>query len=148
MSFVFEKVPEKDHDFFKSMGLKNCWGNGPHLLISETQWCADREKNAYLVGIGGGHDDMPHFQDLWWNGYVIRMETNRGGKGNYDVGVDIIWFIEKISIPKSIWQYRETIIKMIEEAFAVDYDWCNTEYLKSISVHIDCEPTMEEDNYY
>lgn len=148
MAFVFEKVPEKDYEFFKSMGLKNCWGNGTYLLINGMQWCADRERNAYLVGIGGGYDEMPYFYDLWWNGYVIRMETKRGGKGNYDTGVDIIWIIKRIPIPRDIWEYRNDIIIMINEAFSVNQDRCPTEYLKSISVRIDCEPEKVPDNYY
>lgn len=146
MAFIYEIVPEKDYEFFRSMGLKNCWGNGS-LTLSEgsTKWCADRERNAYVVGIGGGYDDMPHFHDLWWNDHIIRLETISGGNGNYDSGVDIIWFIEKIFVPKSIWEYRDEIVKLIDEGFSVDSDWCQPEYLKSISVKFECEPEMVED---
>lgn len=73
MAFVFEKVPEKDYKFFKSMGLKNCWGNGSFSLSKDTKWCADRDRNAYLVRIGGGFNDMPNFHDFWWNGYAIPL---------------------------------------------------------------------------
>lgn len=146
MAFIYEIVPEKDYEFFRSMGLKNCWGNGS-LTLSEgsTKWCADRERNAYVVGIGGGYDDMPHFHDLWWNDHIIRMETISGGNGNYDVGVDIIWFINKILIPRKVWNLKKDIVKMISEAFSINNDWCRTEYLKSIHVKINCEPTIMED---
>lgn len=139
--FVYEKVPEKDYDFFRSMGLKNCWGSDPKLLIKHTEWCADRERNAYLVGIGGGYQDMPEFTDFWWNGLLIRLETYCGGTGNYDVGVHIKWFVQRIPIPEEFWDKRDEICRMIEEAFSVDRAWCRPERLKSIEV-VMCPPEM------
>ena len=146
MAFIYEVVPEKDYEFFKSMGLKNCWGSDA-LTLNEgyTKWSANREKNAYLVDIGGGLGEVPHFYDLWWNKYVIRMEMYESGSGNYDVGVNICWVIEKISIPKNIWNYKYDVLKMINEAFLVNKGWCRSEYLKSINVKIDCEPEMMEE---
>ncbi len=146
MAFVFEKVPEKDYEFFKSMGLKNFWGTDSlSLSKGDTTWCANREKNAYLVAIGGGHADIPEYHDLWWNGHIVRMETLEAGNGNYDTGVNIIWIIKKIPIPRSIWIYKDDVLQMINEAFSVDLDWCRAEHLKSISVKIECEPEMVEE---
>ncbi|MBQ6035629.1 hypothetical protein [Ruminococcus sp.] len=146
MAFIYEVVPEKDYDFFISMGLKNCWGNDTLTLSKgSTMWCADRKRNAYIVYIGGGHDEMPFFHDFWWNGNVIRMETVCGGKGNYKTGVDIVWYINKIPVPKKIWNFKDEIVDMIKEAFKVNSDWCMKECLKSITVNIQCEPTISED---
>ncbi|MBP3339274.1 MAG: hypothetical protein J6L69_07710 [Lachnospiraceae bacterium] len=144
MGFVYEVVPEEDREFFKSMGLKDCWGREGKNLSEYTEWCADREKNAYLVGIGGGLHEMPYFYDFWWNGNTIRMEISEGGSGNYETGVDIIWIIEKLPIPQKVWKNRDEIMKMIEEAFSVDSSGCKKQFLKSISVRFDCEPEMEE----
>lgn len=142
MSFVYEVVPERDVEFFESMNLKNCWGSGEFLFLEGyTKWCADRDKNAYLVSIGGGYNgEMPNFYDLWWNGNIIRIEAECGGKGNYDTGVDIIWFINRIPIPKKMWKSKEEIMKLIEEAFEVNSDWCKKQFLKSITVKFECEP--------
>ena len=145
MGFVYEVVPEEDREFFNSMGLKDCWGREGKCLTKYTEWCADRERNAYLVAIGGGYHEMPHFYDLWWKDHVIRIEAECGGKGNYKVGVDIVWFVNRIPIPKDIWQYKDEIMKMIEEGFLVNRDWCKEKFLKSITVKIECEPEMKED---
>ena len=143
MGFVYEVVPEEDREFFKSMGLKNCWGTEEKILSKYTDWCADRERNAYLIGIGGGLHEMPYFYDFWWNGHIIRMEISEGGNGNYETGVDIIWIIEKLPIPKEIWEYKKEVMGMIEEAFSVNSSGCKKQFLKSISVRFDCEPEVE-----
>ena len=45
MAFIYEIIPEKYYEFFRSMGLKNCWGSD-HLTLSEgdTKWSADQKK--------------------------------------------------------------------------------------------------------
>lgn len=148
MSFICEIVPEKDYNFFRSMGLKNFWGNGS-LTFTEgrTKWCADRERNAFLVNVGGGHAEVPHFHDLWWNGNVIRLETSDGGSGNYEVGVKIIWFVEKLPVPQKLWEYKDEIVKLVYEALSVDRSWCDKKFLRSISVKFECEPQMTTDDY-
>jgi len=142
MAFVFEKVPERELDFLKSLELKNCWGNDLLHISSITNWAADRERDAYLVMIGGGYKDMPEYSDLWWEGHTIRLEIWEGGQGNYDTGVDIIWNILRIPIPQEIWDEREVIVEMIKEAFFVYSDWCPPEFLKSITVNIKCKPEI------
>lgn len=144
MSFIYEVVPEKDTKFFESMGLKNCWGNSELLFLAgHTKWCADRERNAYLVAMGGGyHGEMPYFYDLWWKGNVVRIEAERGGKGNYEMGIDIIWFINRVPIPEKIWESKDEIMEMIEEAFGINSSWCEEKDLKSITVKIECEPEI------
>ena len=144
MSFIFERVPDKDRDFFMSMGLKNCWGSDTLDLPSDKMWSADRERNAYLIAIGGGYHDMPYFYDLWWNGYTIRMEVVETGDGNYSTKVNIIWNIWRISIPKEIWDKKDEIIGLITEAFSVYSGWCEPKFLGSINVSIKFEPEMME----
>ena len=142
MAFIFEVVPEKDREFFKSMKLMNCWGNHALDLPQDKKWCADRERNAYLVGIGGGHNEMPYFYDLWWDGYTIRMEVSEAGNGNYETGVNIIWNIWKIPICENLWQRKDEIINIIVDAFSVFSGWCNPKRLNSIAVDIKCEPEI------
>ncbi len=144
MAFVFEKVPEKDYEFFKSMGLKNCWGNGSLSLSKDTKWCADRDRNAYLVRIGGGFNDMPNFHDFWWDGYTIRIEVVRTSTGNYDDGINITWNIMTLPIPNELWEKQTEILKMINEAFSIDLGWCEKEEVRSVNVKIMCEPEIVE----
>ncbi|MCM1167190.1 MAG: hypothetical protein NC299_15985 [Lachnospiraceae bacterium] len=82
---------------------------------------------------------MPNYYDLWWNGHTIKIEINCVGDGNYSVGVDITWLINRISIPKEIWKYREEAMKLIIEAFSVNEGWCIKECLKSITVKVMCK---------
>ena len=144
MGFVYEVVPEEDREFFKSMGLKDCWGIKLLNLSKYTKWCADRERNIFLVNIGGGYRDMPRYYDLWWNGNVIRVEVEEGGRGSYDVGVDIVWNINRVPIPASMWKYKEDIMKSLQEAFLINLGWCEEEFLRTISVKMNCEPEKVE----
>lgn len=138
MAFVCEIVQEKDFDFFKSMGLKNCWGTDPKIFLpGRTEWIADRVRNAFLVAIGGGMHDVPLIYDLWWNGYVVRLEVEdfRSG-GNRRESFKLVWDVNKILIPKSIWEKRDLIIKMIEEAMAVNQGGIKKANLNSIIVNM------------
>lgn len=137
MAFVYERLCEEDKELFYSMKIKNCWGDSP--LLTPNKWCADKENNAYLIGVGGGYKDMPYFYDLWWNGYTIRMEISDTSMGNYNVGVDVIWNILKIHIPSELFDRKEDIVRMIKDAFSINPSWCKPEFLKSITVNIECE---------
>ena len=145
MAFVYEIVPEKDYEFFKSMQLRDCSGAEKFTLNEKrTKWCADRQRNAFLIDIGGGYGDIPHFHDLWWNGCVTRIITSRGGKGNYKSGIDIIWFVKKMPISQELWIHRLDIYNLIRDGLYVDSSWCPKEYLKSVSVIFECEPQIQK----
>ena len=145
MGFVYEVVPEEDREFFKSMGLKDCWGREGRGLTNRTKWCANRTQNAYLVGIGGGYDEMPYFYDLWWEGNVVRMEITSREIKNDEEGYDITWNIHKISIPKKIWNRKEEIMNMVESAFSVNESWCKGRKINSIKIIFRSEPEKMED---
>lgn len=138
MAFVYEIVQEKDFDFFKSMGLKNCWGTKPQIFLpGRTEWIADRDRNAFLVAIGGGMHDVPLIYDLWWNGYVVRLEADDfRSTGNRRDSFKLVWDVNKILIPKSIWEKRDLILKMIEEGMSVDQGGVKKANLNSIIVNM------------
>lgn len=145
MGFVYEVVPEEDFGFLKEMRLLDCWGMKLLYIDKDTKWCADREKNAYLLEIGGGYKGFPNFCDLWWNGNVIRMEITRRATRNEEEEMNIVWYIHKIPIPRAIWENKEEILVMIKEAFEVNKSWCKDKKVNSISVKFMCEPEMMED---
>ena len=115
MSFVYEIVPEKDYDFFESMHLKSPFGKGYICVTKYTRWCADREKNAFLVPIGGKMYDMPYFIDLWWNGCIIEMEVEEYGK-RVDGRVIIGWKVVDFPIPYDYWAKKDLIVSIAKEA--------------------------------
>lgn len=145
MAFVFEKVPEDDWEFFESMGLKNCWGTKPQILLpGRSEWIADRTQNAFLVPIGGGMHDVPLIYDLWWDGVVIRLEAeNYRSEGNRRENFKLVWDINKILIPRSGWEKRDLIIKMIEDAMSVNQDGVKKEHLNSITVNMNNATVLE-----
>lgn len=140
MPFVFAKVSDDDREFFESLDLKNCWGNAPFPLTKDTKWCIDRERNACLVRIGGGYQDMPNFHDFWWNGNTIRLEVISTSTGNYEDGLDITWNIVKLPIPETIWDKQNQILEMLYDAFSVDLGWYDVCEVNSVIVNIACTP--------
>lgn len=146
MAFIYEIVPEKDYGFFKSMRLKNERNSfNFEFKPGSTGWSADRKQNAYLVRISGGHGEIPLFYDLWWNGDIIRMEVSSGGSGDYYCGYKHKWFIENLPIPKKLWNKKDDIISLINEAFSVDYGWKDPDHVISIEVVFEREPKIKED---
>ena len=121
MAFVFEKVLEKDVPFFNSLGIKNWTGNHPKEIIpGRTTWCVDREKKAFLMGLGGGRADEPHISVFWWDGFEIRIEENstteksKNGK--------LVSRILRMLIPKKAYDKRNEIAQLILEALMVIQD--------------------------
>jgi hypothetical protein len=76
MAFVYEKVPETDKDFWGAMELKNFAESYALSWNSSRSWCADRQRNAFLVCIGKAGVETPIAYDLWWNDNRIRIYIN------------------------------------------------------------------------
>ena len=141
MAFIYEVIPENDRELVLSMGFKDFTGYRPLLISSRARWCADRERNAFLKGIGGGMRDIPLFFDLWWNGEVVHIEVNDlGSEGNMNDGYDLNWNILKIIIPEFLWNKKDEILDMINEAFSINNAGIETKYVNSINVNIRCMP--------
>lgn len=117
MAFVNEKILEADMDMFNSFNLKSPFTRKP---IEPWMWTIDRERDIVLVemeGQGYEHSEIPMFYALVWKKNVIIMETFSWGKGNYTIGAEIWWKIRSIRIPESLIAEKDTIIKLIKEAF-------------------------------
>ena len=81
--------------------------------------------------------DVPLIYDLWWNGYVVRLEADDfRSTGNRRESFKLVWDVNKIFIPKSIWEKRDLILKMIEEGMSVDQGGVKKANLNSITVNM------------
>ena len=143
MAFVYEVVQEKDYDFFESMELQNCWGTDLKDLVPEsTTWAYDRSKNAFYVDIGGGMHDVPLIHRLWWDGHIISVEVGGGIEyGDTDV---VVWVVNKITIPKAIWEQRDLVCGMINDALSVHCDGEEEEDVDSITVKMESASVEQE----
>lgn len=144
MAFIYEIVPERDYDFFNSMHLKNPFGRGYIYVTRHSRWCADREKNAFLVPIGGGMHDTPYFVNLWINGQIIVMKVEQYGK-RINGKVIIGWDVVDILIPIEVWKNRKLIVSIIKEALT---ELPQNDFENMLKPKVSCECRIIEGRYY
>ena len=145
MAFVYEKVGEENRELWESIGLKDCFGDTLRFYKGG-YWSINKEKNIYLVEIGG-YIDMPNFWDMSYEGRIVRMEVVGKGIGNNSTGVVFNWKIMKINIPKSLWEKRQDVVEQIVNATSVVRNLTPLEKVKAINVEILCEPECVEVDY-
>lgn len=147
MGFVYEEVGEENRELWESIGWKDWGERRPVVFYDSEHWCIDRERHIYMQPIGG-YIDMPDYHDLAYKGRIVRMEIDaEGSSGTRATGFDMFWNIERIYIPKSIWEEREEVLKAIKESFSVYRGGHEEDMTNSISVEIKCEPECVEVDY-
>jgi len=143
MAFVFENIPDKDLEVLKSLKIKDWSGAQLHPFRTGEKWCVDRERNAFSIALGGGREDMPLYWSFWWNNQETRIEViRRSGGGNIETGWYIKREIVRIPVPQNLFDKRDELMKMIEEAFSIDAGYHKAGTVKSISVEIKCLPEI------
>lgn len=116
MAFINEKISAADREWFNSFQLKDPFTRKP---LESRSWTIDRERDAFLVGLGGQGDyesDVPMYYALVWKGNVIFMDTYSTGTGNVSSGIEMFWKITKIEAPGSLLQDHEQLIDLIKGA--------------------------------
>ena len=73
--FVCEIVQEKDFDFFKSMRLKTVGDRSKDIFARANRVDSRPSSKCIFSCHWGGMHDVPLIYDLWWNGYVVRLEV-------------------------------------------------------------------------
>lgn len=149
MAFVYEEVGLENKELWESIGWKD-WGNNPLAFSQSRKWCIDREREVYLQSIGG-FIDMPEYHDLSYKGVIVRIEAFAlSGKTSMINGqrkTELIWYVDNIYIPNSLWDMRQEVLKLIEEAFMADTYAAPPSRIKRIKVVFRCEPTHVEVDY-
>lgn len=118
MAFVNEAISEADMDIFNSYKLESPFT--ANLLIEPYKWTIDRERDVFLVSLGGQgreHSEIPEYYALVWKKNIIIMETFSGGVGSASTGVEKWWKITSIKVPESLMQEKDTVMDLIKEAF-------------------------------
>jgi len=75
MAFVCEKIPSEDLEYVRSLGIKDWSGHRLHHFFEGISgWSIDRSRQAFLIALGGGYDDMPYFWAFLYKGSECRIE--------------------------------------------------------------------------
>ncbi|MBE6837771.1 MAG: hypothetical protein E7509_07275 [Ruminococcus sp.] len=75
MAFVFEKIPSEDIEYVRSLGIKDWSGYDLERFFEGISgWSIDRSRQAFLIALGGGYDDMPYFWAFLYKGSECRIE--------------------------------------------------------------------------
>lgn len=145
MAFVYETVGKENRELWESIGWRD-WGNRSLEFASRRKWCIDKEKNVYMQPIGG-YIDMPTYYDFSYKKTIVRTEAFYKVKNNEQQELELIWNVDRIYIPRSLWNERQEILKLIEEAFMSDNCRIPLNRIKCIKVHLRCEPEYVEVDY-
>jgi len=121
MAFVNEKISDADRMTFNSFNLKNPITKE---TLNSRRWVIDRERNAFLVGLGGQGIygcEIPMFYALIWNKNMIMLETFSKAAGSNSTGMEFNWKITRIEAPECLMKDKDEMMDMIKEAL-IAYD--------------------------
>ena len=118
MAFVFEKIPSEDLEYVRSLGIKDWSGYDLERFFEGiSRWSIDRNRQAFLIGLGGGYDDMPLFKAFLYKGIECRIEQEKEIKQTSE-GKRIVR-ISRVIIPCDLSEQKDEILEMILEDFDV-----------------------------
>lgn len=116
MAFVYEIVPDADRERFNALGLKDALRE-PMIAGPFTRWAIDRERDAILVGLGGGmYGEAPMLYNLMWQGHCIGIELFTVGEGNAQSGIGMHHRIRALNIPQTLSEQKAQILQLIRDA--------------------------------
>lgn len=123
MAFVNEKLTDKDKEFISSLKFHNPIGRLNELAPIPEEWSIDRENKYYLICLGGqgrlfDEEYSPNYYRLIIDNKSIEIEARYKSKGNYSTGVELLWKIQGIYVPRSLsYISPEKLIDIVREAF-------------------------------
>ena len=104
------------------------------------RWVVDRDRNLFFAGLGGGAFEMPYFFRLVSKeGVIADCEGTYQVMGKDEVypdGLNVVWSVSLIEIPKAQKDRVEEVLAWLREAFLAYGYLCDPELTKSSSVNL------------
>lgn len=124
MAFRNELISNEDQERIHYHSFKDMCGSSQNLIgIGEPRWTVDREKDAYLLKLGGGMDredyHVPHYFLLSLRGEQIRIDAFRRRIPSDDPRLStVVWEVIALRAAKYLSASRDDIARALAEAFA------------------------------
>ena len=127
MNFVNEYASDEDAKNYK---LNDIWDRynpiykGEYFFGNQPRWTVDREKNIFLMLLGGGrgeHGNRSKFL-LWWDSehVVVSLDLADGSSGNLDSDPFFrVWDMAFLEIPGHLKNKQKEVIDILKEALRV-----------------------------
>lgn len=142
MAFVNEEIPEADKTKVdpKVMSIHGWRGDS----IS-SRWTIDRERDIFMVRIGGSGPERPIIYALSIDGEIVRFRAGRQASpidGDKQNGYELEWWVFDFNIPDCLQSRGEEIMQLIAEAKAVEKNGSpyDTGSIKSVKTHFNVNP--------
>lgn len=121
MAFVYEKLNEEDKVYLASFKFKDPLSSCSLARIPR-YWISDRERGIFLVSLGGqgyrfDKEYPPTYYRLIWEGYPIKIAAYFDWTGDNETGVQAIWDVDRIVIPRALDIDIDLLIETIKEVF-------------------------------
>ncbi len=114
MSFVKEKVLEKNRDLFESFNLT--YGGKKRNANESTNWYVDKKQDIYFIWLGGGTLQIPKTYALIWKNRkaIITVETRLSNEGT-------TWIIESVRASKQLESQKNDLMSILSQITIVMY---------------------------
>jgi hypothetical protein len=119
--FINEDIPDPDLKNFDVSSLKNIFGK-PFKFepFGKPKWTVDRERNAFLLYVGGGGGDhlgtpREETHALWWNGDVASF-TGDLIVTQDESGKVLTWDRPRLHLPDHLKSRRDEFLALVREA--------------------------------
>ena len=140
MSYVFEKVG-KNKELWTTIAFRDL--ELEKIPYSKYLfWCADKKNSIFLFQIGNNRGDTPNYFDLSYKMRIVRIAVVESIEAG-ETRAESIYNIQRISVPKSVWEERDEILKNIEESMNENFHSLKLD----VHVKIRCEPECVDVDY-
>jgi hypothetical protein len=119
MSFRSEEISDADHEKYKCASLAAYrFGGRDSDCVRFANWTIDRERNSFLVFLGGGIGPFPERFALVWNGEIVVLEcsSRRRRDEGIPTAVAVDYRVLGIYLTPALMNRREELLALVREA--------------------------------